>query len=103
MKKNQVLNKVNELLNTNFETIDWVWISEKKKLSENFIREFKDEVDWWRISSKQKLSEDFIREFQRKVDWKWISCKQKLSEDFIREYVFKIDFDSTWNKYEYPW
>ena len=44
--------------------IDWFWISEYQKLSEDFIREFKDKVNWYWISEKQKLSEDFIREFK---------------------------------------
>ena len=32
-------------------------------MSEDFIREFKDQVNWYYISIHQKLSEDFIREF----------------------------------------
>ena len=43
-------------------------ISFHYKLSENFIREFKNRVNWIHISIYQKLSEDFIREFQYKVD-----------------------------------
>lgn len=36
-RKKQVLDRVNELLGTNLETLDWEWITEKQKLSENFI------------------------------------------------------------------
>ena len=38
-----------------------------QKLSEEFIKKFKDEVDWLSISIYQKLSEDFIREFKDEV------------------------------------
>jgi len=44
--------------------IDWVYISRYQKLSEDFIREFKDKLDWNYISRCQKLSDDFIREFK---------------------------------------
>ena len=70
--------------------VDWDYISYNKNLSENFIREFHDKVDWRYISEYQKLSEGFIREFQNKVNWDYISCCQKLSEDFIREFQDKV-------------
>ena len=72
--------------------VDWEYISAYQKLSEDFIREFQDEVNWYEISKNQKLSEDFIREFQDKVDWNWISLNQKLSEDFIKEFQDKVDW-----------
>ena len=72
--------------------IDWKKISHDKKLSEDFIREFKDKVNWTEISYIQKLSEDFIREFQNKVKWFEISYNQKLSEYFIREFKDKLDW-----------
>ena len=75
------------------EDIDWVLISECQKLSEDFIREFRDRVDWWSISKYQKLSEDFIREFKARVDWECISWCQKLSEDFIREFQDRVDWE----------
>ena len=34
---------------------DWKAICKEEVLSEDFIREFKDEVDWWGISENQKL------------------------------------------------
>ena len=68
-------------------------ISTNKKLSEDFIREFKDKVYWSSISVYQKLSEDFIREFKDEVSWDYISSNQKLSEDFIREMKDYVDWD----------
>ena len=38
------------------------------------------------ISSYQKLSEEFIREFKDKVDWLYICRFQKLSEEFKKEF-----------------
>ena len=60
------------------------------KLSESFIRKFRDKVWWYNISYYQVLSEDFIREFKDKVDWRCISKKQNLSKDFKKEFKDKI-------------
>jgi hypothetical protein len=73
--------------------VDWTYISIRQNLSEDFIREFQDKVDWDNISEFQKLSEDFIREFQNKVNWLYISEFQKLSEDFIREFQNKVNWN----------
>ena len=35
-----------------------------------------DDVDWEDISYNQKLSESFIREFKNKVDWYIYKCEQ---------------------------
>jgi len=72
--------------------IDWYSISVQRKLSEEFIREFKDNVVWYKILMYQKLSEEFIREFEDKIKWYPISRYQKLSEEFIREFEDKIDW-----------
>ena len=66
--------------------IDWLCVSKYQNLNEGFIREFKKYVNWEWISLCQRLSEDFIREFKDKVYWSWISVHQHLSEDFIREF-----------------
>ena len=72
--------------------VDWNYISQYQKLSEDFITEFKDKVNWNCISYYQKLSEDFITKFKDKVDWYYISCYQKLSEDFITEFQDKVNW-----------
>jgi hypothetical protein len=71
----------------------WIWISARQKLSENFIREFKDKVEWEYISINQELSEDFIREFQDEVDWGDVSLYQEFSEDFYFDFANKIYFN----------
>ena len=86
---------LNKELGTSYKSlfdVNWTYISEFQKLSEEFIREFQDKIDWYNISIYQKLSENFIREFQDKVDWFYISKYQKLSEEFIREFQDKIDW-----------
>ena len=72
--------------------VDWVYISKHQILSENFIKEFEDKVDWYNICVYQKLSEDFIREFKNKVIWIYISINQKLSENFIKEFKSEVDW-----------
>jgi hypothetical protein len=72
---------------------DWFYISNYCKLTEDMIREFKNQVDWWYICMRQTLSESFIEEFADKVDWFCISKYQKLSESFMQKYKDKIDWD----------
>ena len=87
MKTNdEKLKYLNESLNSSYENlsqIDWYYISIHQKLSEDFIREFKDEVDWDFISKYQKLSEEFIERNKDLVDWYYISLYQNLSKEFI--------------------
>ncbi len=89
MNDKQKLDYLNKELGADYQSldnVDWDYILICHKLSENFIREFKDKVNWYYVSSCQKLSENFIREFGDMVDWHQISAHQKLSEDFIREF-----------------
>jgi len=73
--------------------INWCWIK-NKKLSEDFIREYRDCVDWQEISTKQTLSEAFMKEHRDYIHWSSISTRQKLSEDFIREHRDYIHWQS---------
>jgi hypothetical protein len=70
-----------DMRNNRDEIDDWFYVFANKKLSEDYIREFRSKVDWGNISCHQKLSDDFIRKFQVKVNWEMISEYQKLSED----------------------
>ena len=72
--------------------IDWIEISEKENLTEEFIREFSEYLYWYSISICQKLSENFIREFKDKVYWYSVFKNQKLSREFIYEFMSKIDW-----------
>ena len=84
------LKRANEILGTNYR--GWRELSAHRYLSEDFIREFKDDVSWFQISIYQRLSEDFIREFADRVDWGSISKCQHLSEDFIREFKDRVNW-----------
>ena len=46
--------------------LNWNYISDNYKLSENFIREFQDKVNWWCMLNYQNLSEKFKSEFKYK-------------------------------------
>jgi hypothetical protein len=49
-------------------------------MTKDDMRNNRDEIDdWFHVFANKKLSEDFIREFRLKVDWGNISCHQKLS------------------------
>ena len=48
-------------------------------------------VNWINISNKYKLSENFIWKFQDKVYWTYISYSQKLSEKFKSEFKYKLN------------
>jgi len=63
----------------------WFYICLKRKLSEDFIREYQNHVSWLIISQHQTLSEDFIKEFKDRVDWRAISKFQTLSDEFREE------------------
>jgi len=63
------------------------------KISEDFIREFKDSVDWIYICTYQKLSEKFMSEFKDKLDWKSVGPYQRMSKDFIEKFKDKLDLE----------
>ena len=71
----------------------WCDISRNQKLSEEFMREFKEKINWCIISYNQSLSEDFIREFKDEVNWDEISIHQKLSDEFVEEFKEKLNLN----------
>jgi len=84
------MNKMFEKIIKEFKN-DWWILSEEAKLSEDFIRKFKDKVDWEKISRYQKLSCSFICEFWEKVNWEEISTYQQsivdeADEEFINRF-----------------
>lgn len=54
-----------------------------QKVSENFIRTYKDKLKWSAVTKYQTMSEDFIKEMRDYVDWDLVLDYQKLSLDFI--------------------
>ena len=78
----------------------WTKLVTKTKLSEDFIREHKDNplMLWTQICLYQTLSEDFIREFQDRMFWLHICYVQTLSEEFILEFKDKVHWSSIYTK-----
>ena len=99
----ELFERINKELNLNYksdERINWKWIVMHKKLSENFIREFKNYFhNWTGICRYQSLSEDFIKEFSNRIDWECISKHQALSDGFIEEFKDKLSWCSI-SKYQ---
>ena len=56
-----------------------------QKLSENFIRKYKDKVYWCIISEKQNLSKDFIVEFSDKIDLEKLVLNKNISDE-VKEF-----------------
>lgn len=63
--------------------MNWKEISKQPGLTEDFIREQKENLIWSSISAHQNLSEEFILEMSDLVNWYEISECQHLSLSFI--------------------
>lgn len=48
---------------------------------------YDNKLDWIAISSKQKLSEEFIERHTKDVDWKLIYQFQDLSDEFRKKHI----------------
>ena len=57
------------------------------KLSENFIRKYKDKVNWFNISRSQNLSEAFIKKFDNKISHLMILARHETTNNLSNEYV----------------
>lgn len=66
--------------------------SNKRKLSESFLRKHIAKLNPRNVSLYQNLSEDFIRDHKKYLYWKHISYAQKLSESFIIEHKDLVDW-----------
>ena len=76
-----------------YDKINWAALAVTDKLSEEFIREFRDKLDWTRITMgyARKFSDSFIREMKDYIDWYYLFTERKnMSMDFIREIVKKL-------------
>jgi hypothetical protein len=68
------------------------WPVYRQKLSEQFMRDFRDRVDWMSISICQDLTESFMREMKDDVLWNYAAENQKMSKDFIIEFHDRINY-----------
>jgi len=63
----------------------WWNISKKYRLSDEFIREFKDYVIWYFISKYGDLNEDFVYEFRTRISWfEFYQSQEDLAKKFYR-------------------
>ena len=72
---------------------DWVLISQRQTISEDFMERHINMIHWYSISTFQKLSETFIEKYSDEVDWKGISMHQSLSESFIERFSGMLEWD----------
>lgn len=52
-----------------WDKLDWGFIAEFQKLSEDFMREMKEKQDWLSLSQCQKMSTKFLKEFKNDIRW----------------------------------
>lgn len=68
---------------------DWIhW----QKVSEGFLREFKDYIDF-NIASWKTMSDDFLREYRNELDWVRICQQHEFSAKLVKEFKDKIRWD----------
>jgi hypothetical protein len=84
---------------------DWISISGYQELSEDLIREYKDEIVWDGVTFFQNLSEDFIYEFKDKLDievliYRKLITKQRLKEMELKELEWKKKISKRGYKFE---
>lgn len=82
--------------------LNWVIISKNQKLSEPFIEEMKDKVNWYYLCQNQHLSEPFLRKWKNKFNLNDIFQFQKVSEEFIRETIFYL-LDTNQDDFSFYW
>jgi hypothetical protein len=74
--------------------INWENILKNTQLHESIIEHFINYYDrfcWLNIVRYQRLSESFIRKYKQHMDIGWLIRCQKLSDNFIKEFstIFK--------------
>ena len=71
---------------------DWNLVSSSQKLVEQCVAKgFVTYINWQTLTYRCKLSEDFIREYKDYLPWSMVCRHQKLSENFIRQMQPLID------------
>lgn len=71
--------------------IEWGAVCEYQKLDQKFIDKYADYlIGNEQLISKQRLSEEFMRLWRNKLNWYHLIANQKLSESFIEENIDRI-------------
>lgn len=71
----------------------WNSIEKEGNLSENFMREHKDNINWTKICRHQTLSENFILEMEDYIDFHVLLIYQTFSENFIEANEHLLHWD----------
>jgi hypothetical protein len=71
-----------------FSESDWEFISQKIKLSELFLEEYKEYLDWKKVFQYQYFSVEFItkKKYKGRINWKLIFKNKNLEESLIEKY-----------------
>ena len=93
------------MLRTYAHRVNWNFILQRQKLSENVLIEMSpyfDDYSCWEIISKhQNLSETYIERYKDKLDWELLFDNQRLTGEFLRkhkDYMKFIYFNVTDNE-----
>ena len=87
--------------------LDMLCVGTSQIMSEKFIEEMKDKLAFKTVARYHRLSEEFIRKHNDEMDWKYISKDQDMSESFLDEYMDRINWfeyffrNSHRNNYEF--
>ena len=76
---------------------DWLIISSNGKLSEEFMREFKQKIHWRVTYIHQTISDDFLIELQDTMNWSYYFILAKPSFTIAKKFITKTNpryFDS---------
>ena len=85
--------------------IDWNKLACNKRISANFLFEFKDKITNWRmISEHRDIDMDFVLKFKDNILFKYVKSlwKEKLSVEFLRTIKDVIDWKrlTNWDHWE---
>ena len=75
-----------DMLRTYFHRVDWCPILRRQQFSMEFLKEMHanfDDCSWEVLSKHQKLSEDFMREFKDHVYWDVIAERSDVAKAFV--------------------
>ena len=70
---------------------NWRLVSCSPNLTEEFIREFKEELIWYEISAYQNLSIDFLNEFKNRIDWSVYFCLKEKDFQVMKKFITKAE------------
>jgi hypothetical protein len=82
-----------DIIRDNIDKVNLAAITMSKTLSEEFIRDFKEQLDWENVCMYQpNLSLALVKEFEDEMDWEILSVRTASTDpEIIREYQTKLN------------